>query len=175
MDEAVTAAEVIGDRRGEPLVEGFPGGTLLGERFGALGRVGVRERRAVHDHPESQKSPEGLGQDLEVAVLALAQPPVVVDRLGEAVERTRGRRILGRVGQVARDGVLDDRALGPPRRRAVREKMLSKRMAEARVDAHAPHLRDGDVYKRQATEPRGVHTKACGALSQDRWRRPARC
>jgi|HubBroStandDraft_1064217.scaffolds.fasta_scaffold290955_2 hypothetical protein len=89
MDEPVTAAEVIGDRRGEPLVEGFPGGPLLGERFGALGRGGVRDSRAVYDHPEPEKSPEGLGQDLEVAVLALAQPPVLVDRLGEAVERTR--------------------------------------------------------------------------------------
>ena len=54
-------------------------------------------------------------------MLALAQPPVVVDRLSEAVERARGRRILGGVGQVARDGVLDDRALGASGRRAVRE------------------------------------------------------
>jgi hypothetical protein len=33
----------------------------------------------VHERPQSRKSPDGFGQDLEVAVLALTQPPIVVD------------------------------------------------------------------------------------------------
>jgi hypothetical protein len=140
MDEAVTAEELIRDRRGEPLVKGFAGGAVLGEHFGGLGCSRLLERRGVHDRPKSQKASEHLRQELEVAVLALAQPPVVVDGLSQAVDRARSRRILGGVGQVALDGVLDDRALGASGRRAVREQALSKWMAEARVDAHAPRL-----------------------------------
>ena len=61
----------------------------------------------------------------------------------EPVERTRGRGVLGGVGEVARDGVLDDRAFGASGRRAVREQVLSKGMGEARVDAHALDLGNG--------------------------------
>jgi hypothetical protein len=138
----VTAEEMIGDDRGDPLVKGLAGGPLPGDGLGALGCIGLRERRGVRNHPEPQKSSEGFRQELEVAVLALTQPPVVVDRLNEPVERARRRWVLGRIGQVALDGVFDDGSFGTSRRRAVGDQVLSKRMAEARVDAHAPRLGD---------------------------------
>jgi hypothetical protein len=51
MDEAVTAEEPIGDDRDDPLVNGFASGPLPGDRLGALGGIGLRERRGVHDQP----------------------------------------------------------------------------------------------------------------------------
>src|SRR6202142_2623533 len=94
MDEAVPTAELLCNRCNEPLVEALAGGSLPGERFVALGRRGLLERRGMHDHPESQKASEGLRQELEVAVLTLTLAPVVVDSLSEPVKRARYRSIL---------------------------------------------------------------------------------
>jgi hypothetical protein len=70
--EAVTAAELFGHARDQPLVECLAGALLLGERFGGLRRRWLREHRRVDDRPELQKASEHLRQELEVAVLALA-------------------------------------------------------------------------------------------------------
>jgi hypothetical protein len=102
--ETVTAKELPGDPRYEALVEGIAGGSLLGDRRGRIRCSGVIERRAVHERPRLDKAPEGFGQDFDVAVLALTHPPVVVNGLREAVQGTRGRRVLAGVCEIARDG-----------------------------------------------------------------------
>jgi hypothetical protein len=124
----VPAAELLGNRCNEPLVEALAGRALPGEGFVALAGRGLRDRRGVYDQPEPQKPSEGLGQELELAVLTLPQPLILVDGLSEPVEGARRGSTLARVFEVSIDGVLNDRALRASGCRAVREQARSNCM-----------------------------------------------
>ena len=62
MKEAVTAAEVLGNLRGELFVQGV----------GGLPGGGYLESRRVHEHPKPDEHPEGLGEHLDGSVLRAA-------------------------------------------------------------------------------------------------------
>ena len=132
--EAVAATEVLGDLRGELLVQGVGG--LLGGRY--------LEGRGVHDHPEPHEPPKGLGEHLDgsvhLTVRALSPLPLGIDGEGEPFELREDLGAVAGAVEVLPDGLLDEVAFGETLAGAILGQALSNLQSQPGVDAHALRL-----------------------------------